>query len=157
MTLELELQVAVDCPGLPDEGAVHRWASATFAAAGHGRDAELVVRLVNAAESESLNATYRGKQGPTNVLAFAFEPPPGVNGVSLLGDVVICAPVVLAEAVTQHKPTEAHWAHMVVHGVLHLLGHDHGNDSDAGRMEALETRILQGLGYADPYGDPDRS
>lgn len=157
MNLDLELQVAVDFPGLPDADVVRQWAAVALAESGRTRDAELVVRLVNAAESESLNSRYRGKQGPTNVLSFPFEAPPEVNGLNLLGDVVICAPVVLAEAVTQRKPAEAHWAHMVVHGVLHLVGYDHGDDGEAERMESLESRILDHLGYSDPYGDAERT
>lgn len=157
MTLELDLQIALDMPGLPDESEFRRWAEAALAGAGYRRDAELTVRVVNEAESTALNETYRHKQGPTNVLSFPFEAPPGVES-ALLGDVVICAPVVLREAFSQEKPAWAHWAHLVAHGVLHLLGYDHQHESHAETMETLEIRILTGLGYPDPYGDPqDRS
>ncbi|NMQ19643.1 rRNA maturation RNase YbeY [Candidatus Competibacter phosphatis] len=157
MTLELDLQIALDMPGLPAESEFRRWAEAALAGAGYRRDAELTVRVVNEAESTALNETYRHKQGPTNVLSFPFEAPPGVES-ALLGDVVICAPVVLREAFNQEKPAEAHWAHLVAHGVLHLLGYDHQHESHAETMETLEIRILMGLGYPDPYGDPqDRS
>ena len=157
MTLELDLQIALDMPGLPAESEFRRWAEAALAGAGYRGDAELTVRVVNEAESTALNETYRHKQGPTNVLSFPFEAPPGVES-ALLGDVVICAPVVLREAFSQEKPAEAHWAHLVAHGVLHLLGYDHQHESHAETMETLEIHVLTGLGYPDPYGDPqDRS
>lgn len=151
MTLELDLQIALDMPGLPDEADFRRWAAAALAGAGYTQAAELTVRIVNEAESTALNETYRHKQGPTNVLSFPFEAPPEVDS-SLLGDIVICAPVVLREAISQDKTPEAHWAHLVAHGVLHLLGYDH-DETQAEAMESLETRILTDLGYADPYGD----
>ncbi len=155
MSLELEVQIVLDSPGLPGEDQLRRWAEAALAQTGHTQDIELVIRLVNEAESASLNETYRHKQGPTNVLSFPFEPPPGLDQPQgLLGDVVICAPVVAREAVVQGKDPESHWAHMVAHGVLHLLGHDHQQESQAEAMEALEIRILADLGYPDPYGDP---
>ena len=152
MTLELDLQIALELPGLPAEADFHRWAEAALAGAGYARDAELTLRVVNEAESTALNESYRHKQGPTNVLSFPFEAPSEVNS-ALLGDIVICAPVVLREAVVQGKASEAHWAHLVAHGVLHLLGYDH-DEEQAEAMESLEIRILAGLGYPDPYGDP---
>lgn len=151
MTLELDLQIALDLPGLPNEADFRRWAEAALVGAGYQKDAELTLRVVNAAESTALNKTYRHKQGPTNVLSFPFEAPPEVDS-RLLGDIVICAPVVLREAVSQDKTPEAHWAHMVAHGVLHLLGYDH-DETQAEAMESLEIRILTDLGYTDPYGD----
>ncbi len=151
MTLELDLQIALDLPGLPTASDFHRWAEAALAGANYPKDAELTLRVVNEAESTALNETYRHKQGPTNVLSFPFEAPPEVES-ALLGDVVICAPVVLREAVIQGKTLEAHWAHLVAHGVLHLLGYDH-DEAQAEAMELLEIRILAGLGYPDPYGD----
>ena len=156
MTLELDLQIALEMPGLPVEADFRRWAEAALIGAGGHDDAELTIRVVNEAEITALNETYRHKQGPTNVLSFPFDAPPGVES-ALLGDVVICAPVVLHEAVNQEKPPEAHWAHLTIHGVLHLLGYDH-DETQADIMETLEIRILSDLGYADPYGDPpDRS
>ena len=101
-------------------------------------------------EGAELNEAYRRKQGPTNVLSFPFEAPPGVE-LSLLGDIVVCAPVVAREAGEQGKILESHWAHMVVHGCLHLLGYDHMEPVEAEAMEALETEILGGLGYPNPY------
>jgi probable rRNA maturation factor len=152
MTLELDLQIALAMPGLPDEAHFRRWAEAALMGAGYEKDAELTLRIVNEAESTALNEAYRHKQGPTNVLSFPFTAPPEVDGSPLLGDIVICAPVVLREAISQNKPAEAHWAHLVAHGVLHLLGYDH-DEIQAAAMESLEIRILTDLGYADPYGD----
>ena len=114
---------------------------------------ELSLRLVDEAESADLNQRYRGKAGPTNVLSFPFEPPPGIKGPRYLGDLVICVPVVAREAAEQGKAPEAHWAHLVVHGVLHLLGYDHLDEAEAQAMEALETRLLANLGFPPPYAD----
>ncbi|MCC7219763.1 MAG: rRNA maturation RNase YbeY [Candidatus Contendobacter sp.] len=152
MALELDLQIALEMPGLPAATDFQRWAEAALTGANDQRDAEITVRIVNEVESTALNETYRHKQGPTNVLSFPFEAPPEVES-SLLGDIVICAPVVLREAVSQGKSPAAHWAHLVIHGVLHLLGYDH-DELQADAMESLEIRILAGLGYPDPYGDP---
>ncbi|MDQ2694089.1 MAG: rRNA maturation RNase YbeY [Pseudomonadota bacterium] len=150
MTPDLHLQVASAAPGLPAAAAIRRWAAAALN--GTGRRGEITVRIVDAGESAALNETYRRKAGPTNVLSFPFAAPPGVKS-RLLGDIVLCAPLVAAEAAAQGKTAEAHWAHLVVHGVLHLLGYDHQHDTEAAAMEAEETRILAGLGYPDPYGD----
>ncbi len=152
MTLELDLQIALDLPGLPAESDFHRWAEAALAGADYQKDAELTIRIVNEAESAALNETYRHKQGPTNVLSFPYVAPPEAES-ALLGDIVVCAPVALREAVVQGKTPEAHWAHLVAHGLLHLLGYDH-DEAQAEAMESLEIRILAGLGYPDPYGDP---
>jgi len=108
------------------------------------------VRLVDAPEMASLNKTYRGKDGPTNVLSFPADLPPDLD-LPLLGDIVICAPVVAAEAREQHKSPDAHWAHMAVHGTLHLLGYDHLDENEAITMEALESAILADLHYPCPY------
>ena len=152
MKLDVEVQVALEMAGLPTVAEFRRWVDAALAGAGYTQDAEVVIRIVNEAESASLNRTYRHKAGATNVLSFPFEAPVGV-GVDLLGDIVICAPVVVREAVEQHKLLPAHWAHLLVHGVLHLLGHEHQDAAQAGAMEQLEIRILAGLGYSDPYGE----
>lgn len=156
MNLDLDVQIALDAPGLPDEATLRGWTEAALSVAGRREDAELTIRIVNESESAALNETYRRKQGPTNVLSFPFEAPPDVV-LPLLGDIVICAPVVLREAVSQRKQPAAHWAHMVAHGVLHLLGYDHQSDVQAERMESLEHRILTGLGYPDPYGETSDS
>jgi probable rRNA maturation factor len=132
---------------VPAEALFRQWAEA---AADKGTDAELSIRIVDEAESAEFNQTYRHKTGPTNVLSFPCEVPVGVPH-DLLGDLVICAPVVEREAQEQGKLAEAHWAHMVVHGVLHLLGYDHLQDDEAVQMESMEIEILSGLGYPNPY------
>lgn len=114
---------------------------------------ELCVRIVNRDESRDLNQCYRHKDYPTNVLSFPGELPAGIPEI-YLGDLVICAPVVSEEARIQHKDEMAHWAHLTIHGTLHLLGYDHIEDIQAEQMEALETRILASLGIADPYALP---
>jgi len=136
--------------GLPAARSLRRWVAAALAGARRRAAAELAIRVVGAAEGRALNRRYRGRDDATNVLAFAAELPPGLR-LPLLGDVVICAPVVAREAREQGKPLAAHYAHLTVHGALHLLGHDHQDAAQARRMEALETRILAGLGIADPY------
>jgi probable rRNA maturation factor len=146
--MDLDLQIATDAPELPDEAAIRRWVEAALG--GRCEEAQLTVRIVDEAEIRELNATYRGKDKPTNVLSFPFEAPPGVD-IPLLGDIIICAAVVAREAEEQGKPFAAHWAHMVIHGTLHLLGYDHIEEAEAERMEGLEIELLAGLGYANPY------
>ena len=124
--------------------------SRLIATARRRKATELSIRIVDIAEGRALNRDYRGKDYATNVLSFPAELPPGVS-LPLIGDLAICAPVVAREAAEQGKDPRDHWAHMTVHGVLHLLGYDHIQDSEAEAMEALETRILAGLGIADPY------
>ncbi|QYK04238.1 rRNA maturation RNase YbeY [Shewanella zhangzhouensis] len=148
LELALDLQFAVNPGNLPSEAEFETWVRVAL---GDTLDeAELTIRIVDADESQQLNRDYRGKDKPTNVLSFPFEAPPGME-LPLLGDLVICASVVENEALEQHKALEAHWAHMVVHGCLHLLGYDHIEDAEAEEMEALETTLLTGLGYPDPY------
>jgi probable rRNA maturation factor len=154
MKLTLDVQYAVTSDDLPSPLRLRRWAHAALAGL-RRRSVSVTLRVVDAAESRALNARYRGKRKPTNVLSFAFEPPRGVKS-DLLGDVVICAPVVRREAREQGKNTLAHWAHMVVHGIMHLRGYDHQNNRDATIMERRERRILRALGYPDPY-DAHRS
>jgi len=144
----IEVQYAVAGEELPAPDAIRRWA--THALREQAAGAELVVRIVDEAEMTALNQRYRGKSSPTNVLSFPCELPPGVDS-RLLGDVVVCAPVVAEEAIRQGKPLQAHWAHLVMHGVLHLQGFDHHHEQDARVMEAQETRLLEGLGYSNPY------
>ena len=151
MAVEVEVQLALHDTGVPDGRRITDWARAAWLAP--EQDAEVVVRVTDEVESRQLNHDYRGKDRPTNVLSFPFGPlPPGID-LRHVGDLVICAPVVAREARQQGKSTEAHWAHMVVHGMLHLQGHDHQSDEQAGRMELLETEILAGLGYPAPYSD----
>ncbi|AVI95110.1 Endoribonuclease YbeY [Haemophilus influenzae] len=145
----VDLQIATEnIEGLPTEEQIVQWA--TGAVQPEGNEVEMTVRIVDEAESHELNLTYRGKDRPTNVLSFPFECPDEVE-LPLLGDLVICRQVVEREAVEQDKPLMAHWAHMVVHGSLHLLGYDHIEDDEAEEMESLETQIMQGLGFDDPY------
>jgi probable rRNA maturation factor len=148
MEHDIEVQFAMSAAGVPSADEIRQWAA--LALQQHDRRAELVVRIVDEAEITALNRQYRGKDGPTNVLSFPSEGFAGVPS-DLLGDVVICAPVVAAEAAMQGKPPAAHWAHMVIHGVLHLLGYDHHHASDATRMERRESALLTGLGYPDPW------
>jgi probable rRNA maturation factor len=149
MKLDLDYQLALEPESaVPGEGTVLRWVEAALT--GRRDEAELTVRIVDEDESAELNSAYRKKQGPTNVLSFPFEAPPGVE-LPLLGDIVIAAPVVAREAREQGKAPDAHWAHMVVHGCLHLLGYDHIDAAEAEAMESLETEILAGLGYPNPY------
>jgi probable rRNA maturation factor len=146
--IDLDLQVATEAAGIPDEAAIRRWVETVLD--GRREEAQLTVRITDEAEITELNRTYRGKDKPTNVLSFPFEAPPGVD-MSLLGDIVICAQVVENEAQQQGKTLEAHWAHMVIHGTLHLLGYDHIEEAEAAEMEGLEIELLAGLGYANPY------
>lgn len=148
LRLYLDVQRNSRARGLPSDGQLRTWARAALD--GMSGMQELTLRLVDAAESAKLNTAFRHKSGPTNVLSFPFSAPPGVK-TRLLGDLVICVPVVRREAEQQHKDRAAHWAHMVVHGVLHLRGYDHIRHADAQAMEKLETKILARLGYADPY------
>ncbi len=150
--LELEVQYACASSDVPDEDSLRAWALAALSAL--ERPVGLVIRVVDVEESHRLNGQYRGKNGPTNVLSFPFEAPAGV-ACNHLGDLLICAPVVQQEAAQQRKPADHHWAHMVVHGVLHLRGYDHEDKSQAAAMEAQEKQILAGFGIADPYTVPD--
>jgi probable rRNA maturation factor len=148
MSVTLDLQSEVE--GGPDEDDIRRWIEAVLATEAYTADVELTVRVVDEDEMAALNARYRHKSGPTNILSFPFEAPPGVE-LNLLGDLVIAAPVVKQEAREQGKTESAHWAHMIVHGTLHLLGYDHQDTVEAEDMEAREIRILKQLGYSNPY------
>ncbi|GAB3022782.1 rRNA maturation RNase YbeY [Bowmanella dokdonensis] len=151
MSANLDLQLACDRPDLPTEADIQRWLDMTLDSAGLA-SGEITVRIVSAGESRQLNSQYRGKDKPTNVLSFPFEAPPGIE-LDLLGDLVICAEVVAHEAAEQHKPLAHHWAHMCIHGTLHLLGFDHIEQAEAEEMEALEIQILAKLAIDDPYED----
>lgn len=144
--LHIEYQIETN-QEIPAESAMGLWIQA---AAPEIMNKEVVVRVVDEAESAELNIFYRGKHGPTNVLSFPFEAPPGAED-ELLGDLLICAPVVAKEAMEQEKTLEAHWAHILVHGILHLQGYDHLIDEEAEVMEAKEIEILAGLGFPNPY------
>ncbi|MEK9765353.1 MAG: rRNA maturation RNase YbeY [Thalassolituus sp.] len=155
MNLYVDVQIAdevADHNGLPSEEQLTLWAEAALAGRTSFAEPELTIRLTDEEESQELNNEYRGKDKPTNVLSFPFEAPPEVP-IELLGDLIICVAVVEREAQEQNKTSEAHWAHMVIHGCLHLLGYDHIKDDEAEEMEALERTILASLGYPDPYLD----
>jgi probable rRNA maturation factor len=148
VNLQVDIESASSEP-VPDEDDIRRWVRAAVATQAR-EQVELCVRLVDTEEMTTLNETYRGKRGPTNVLSFPADLPESL-ALPLLGDIVICAPVVRREATEQSKTLAAHWAHMTVHGTLHLLGYDHVEEADADVMEALETRILNSLDFASPY------
>ncbi|SDK14362.1 rRNA maturation RNase YbeY [Billgrantia gudaonensis] len=146
----IDRQVAVETGGLPTQAELEAWVDAVLARYPQESRHELTVRFVDAAESQALNRDYRGRDRPTNVLSFPFEAPPGL-ALPLLGDLVVCHPVVEREAVEQRKPLRDHYAHLVIHGTLHLLGHDHIDDAEAEAMERLERELLAGLAIPDPY------
>lgn len=148
MSIILDLQLATAQEDLPTQADIQLWLQTAIQP--FQQHAEVTVRIVDNAESQQLNLQYRGKDKPTNVLSFPFQCPPGIK-LSLLGDLVISAPVVAAEASEQGKSLIAHWAHMIIHGSLHLLGFDHINDTEAEEMEAEEILLLQQLGFTNPY------
>jgi probable rRNA maturation factor len=143
--LALTVQYAVEKVGLPTRSQLRAWAKSALL-----RDAMVTVRLVDTGEGRMLNRQYRGSDGATNVLTFAYD---GTGALS--GDIALCVPVIEREARAQHKNPQAHYAHLVVHGMLHLQGYDHEKAADARVMEALEAEIVTGLGYADPYTSKD--
>jgi probable rRNA maturation factor len=143
----VNVQIATRAAGVPAPQSIRRWARAALPV--RRRGAEVTVRVVGEREGRLLNRRWRGRQHATNVLSFPASPAP--MGAGLLGDIAVCAPVVAREARMQGKSAAAHWAHLVVHGVLHLLGHDHAVRRDAAAMEVLERRILARLGFPNPY------
>ena len=149
MSLQIDLQLDCGSQALPEEALLRQWASHAYL---HDTAAEVCVRVVEIAEMQTLNHEYRGKDKATNVLSFCADLPPGITlDVSPLGDIAICAAVVADEASAQHKTLNAHWAHMLIHGMLHLQGFDHINDDDAEVMEAKEISLLAALDYPSPY------
>ena len=144
----LDIQIATESTDYPDEQQFQRWVDAVLT--DPDVDSEIVIRLVDEDESAELNSQYRHKAGPTNILSFPFEPPKGIE-MDLLGDLLICVPVIAKEALEQRKLPEHHWAHITIHGVLHLLGYDHIDEREAEQMEALEISILNTLNIANPY------
>lgn len=153
--IELDLQLATEAGDLPAEAQLRRWVELVLRQ--RTADSELTIRLVDAEEGQELNRTYRHKDYATNVLSFPAEVPDGLLDIPLLGDLVICVPVVEREAREQNKALEAHWAHLVIHGCLHLLGYDHIDDEEAEEMESLERQLLAELGYPDPYRDDEET
>ena len=146
--LDVAVNYAAPRAGVPAAVSFRKWVAAALK--GRIREADLAIRIVDEREGQALNRHYRGKDYATNVLSFPAELPEGVK-LPLLGDLVICAPVVAREATEQGKPVAAHYAHLTVHGVLHLLGWDHEHDKDAEAMEQLEREVLAELGLPDPY------
>ncbi len=145
--MELEIQREIDDPAVPDDARIESWVRQAL---GDDTAVMLNLRIVDLAEGWALNRDWRGKDYPTNVLSFPAAVPP-LEGLRVLGDVVLCAPVIVREAIEQGKSPEAHWAHLVIHGVLHLLGFDHTHGPEAERMEAREVALLSGLGFPNPY------
>jgi probable rRNA maturation factor len=156
MSVSVDIEIASDGDDPPEPNSMNRWLRAVFERelpADDPREVEVSVRVVDCEESQTLNKHYRQKDAPTNVLSFPSDLPPDLP-FRHLGDIVLCAPVIRDEAGEQGKPINDHWAHMLVHGVLHLLGYDHIEEADAAEMEALEVDILSQLGVADPYQLP---
>ena len=139
--LRLEVQYAVGVDKLPTPQHFRRWMKSAL-----GHDAHVALRIVGTREGRKLNRSFRGRDYATNVLTFVMDPEPPFRG-----DIALCAPVVAREARAQGKPLHSHYAHLAIHGALHLQGYDHERDSDARRMERLERRIMMQLGYDDPY------
>ena len=144
--IRVEVQFAYSDQNVPSEEQFQCWASKVESE----KVADVAVRIVDEDEMASLNLQYRQKPGPTNVLSFPAELPEGVD-IPFLGDVIICGPIVAQEASNQGKSLQSHWAHMSVHGILHLQGYDHIDEADAAKMESLETSILIDLGFENPY------
>ena len=153
--LDIELQWGIPEQKMPTLEQCEAWVQASLQEPRSSEPVEMTIRIVDAEESQTLNREYRDKDKPTNVLSFEFEQPPGLvelgEGLPYLGDLVICAEVVRNEAEQQGKSLESHWAHMIVHGTLHLQGYDHIEDNEAEEMEALEIEIMHNLGYPNPY------
>jgi probable rRNA maturation factor len=145
---QIEIQTIFKSNGQPDQEQIQRWVD--VALEGFNQGTEIVVRIVDEQESTELNEQYRHKKGPTNILSFPVEVPEGIE-LNLLGDLVICAPILEKEALEQHKALTDHWAHIIVHGVLHLLGYDHIDDDEAELMESKEITILNKLNIKNPY------
>ncbi|MGE7139685.1 rRNA maturation RNase YbeY [Luteibacter sp. NPDC031894] len=148
--LDVAVGYATSRKGVPASASFRRWVEAALKGARRCKASEVAIRIVDADEGRALNLQYRGRDYATNVLSFPADLPPGLN-LPLIGDLVICAPVVAREAAEQGKKPADHWAHMTIHGTLHLLGYDHIEESDAEAMEGLEARVLAGLGISDPY------
>ncbi len=155
MKLRVNIEYAPTVPKVPAKAIIAQWTRAALE--GHGQDeVEVGVRIVDEEEIANLNWRFRNKSEPTKVLSFPFEDPPGVS-TGLLGDVVICSPLVCRQASSHGRHKSAHWAHILVHGIMHLRGYDHQTPGEADVMEDMEIRVLESLGFANPYAcDSDR-
>lgn len=145
--IEIDIQIESTHEGIPESSELVKWTTAALKA----KTAEITIRIVDEEESAQLNHTYRNKEGPTNVLSFPMTSPHDQK--LLLGDLIICAPIVFKESLEQEKNCQDHWAHMVIHGVLHLQGYDHIDETDAKKMQAKEIKLLSTFGVANPYDD----
>jgi probable rRNA maturation factor len=146
--IKIAIQIRTHRSFIPSRYYLQRWVNKALI--NRTSHSELTIRFVNKKESADLNASFRHKKGPTNILSFPFEPPPEIYS-PLLGDLVIYPGLVNREALQQQKTRLAHWAHLVIHGCLHLIGYDHMNPNDACKMETLEIQLLEELGYENPY------
>jgi probable rRNA maturation factor len=151
---EIDVLYAIQSPSYPTISDIQTWAHAALQH--EQKEGALTIKIIAEAEMQQLNYAYRDKNKPTNVLSFPCKLPDALRG-NLLGDIAICAPIVEKEASSANKPFLAHWAHLVVHGVLHLLGYNHEQEDEAVVMEAIETRIIQDLGFEDPYSEDPHS
>jgi probable rRNA maturation factor len=150
---DLEVQRIIDSPFLPDDAELQLWLEKALI--DYPRDAEVLIRIVDTQEITDLNEQYRHKTGSTNILSFPFEMPEGIQGLHLLGDLVVCAEVLERETKEQKKTLKDHWAHIVIHGILHLIGYDHKNEKDAIAMEAKEIKVLHQLMIDNPYQEKE--
>ncbi|GFO72258.1 probable rRNA maturation factor [Bathymodiolus japonicus methanotrophic gill symbiont] len=150
---DVEVQRMVDSQSLPNDEELQLWVEKALS--DYSKDAEVVIRIVDTDEISGLNQQYRLKTGPTNILSFPFEVPEGVSGLNLLGDLVVCAEVLQQEAIAQRKTLKDHWAHIIIHGILHLIGYDHIKAKDALEMEAKEIHLLQQLRIDNPYQETE--
>ncbi|MCA3002956.1 MAG: rRNA maturation RNase YbeY [Rhodocyclaceae bacterium] len=153
MSAAISIQRASRLANIPSDRLLRKWVNAALAGIRAANASEVTLRIVNAAEGRNLNSAFRGKDYPTNILTFVYHEK---KSPVLLGDLVICAQVVAHEAKDQHKTLADHYAHLCVHGILHLGGFDHESPRDAKRMEALEVKMLAGLGVGNPYRDDDQ-
>jgi len=151
MAVNVDVQYATEAPNLPDKNSLTQWVSMVLKQEKREKEAlTLTIRIVDENEASQLNERWRQRKAPTNVLSFPFECPPNI-AIPLLGDIVICAPLIAREAIVQDKSLQAHWAHIVIHGTLHLLGYDHKAEQPAQLMEKIEISLLHELGYSNPY------
>jgi probable rRNA maturation factor len=148
MKIKVDIQRATDAHDIPENRQLRKWARTALSV--YGKDAELTIRIVGKEEGTELNRKWRHAKGPTNVLSFSYDDNNRTTG-GLLGDIIICAPVIRSEALEQKKSLASHCAHMVIHGTLHLIGYDHTKPEDAREMERLEISLLENLGYTNPY------